>query len=359
MLNWLSKTFEISHSKHRTIRSMEGLRGFAVFLVFLVHYNTLVEPFLGNNAFEHHLATTLRNVGNSGVDLFFVLSGYLIYGLLMRKPGQFLKYMHRRVQRIYPTFLAVFVLYLALSVIFPAESKIPAEPIKASIYVVENLLFLPGLFDIEPVITVAWSLSYEFFYYLAVPLLIAIMGMYVWRRTTRVIFFATISIVGFYLAGIYGGHVRLLMFIAGILLYEAIDSKDIRIPPYLGLVALVGAVITMPGLKFLDVNGVWRFIVLYLCFFLLCLECFSTEGAASRVFSWTPLRWYGNMSYSYYLIHGLSLKAAFMIFALINPFHNSAGLFWSLLIPMFFITLIPSALLFLTIEKPFSLNRRA
>ena len=358
MFAWLSKTFEISHSDHRTIRSMEGLRGFAVFLVFLVHYNTLIEPLLGTNVLERQLTGILRNIGNSGVDLFFVLSGYLIYGLQMRKPGQFKKYIHRRAQRIYPTFLSVFLLYLVLSALLPAQNKIPTDPIKAIIYIVENLLFLPGLFDIDPIITVAWSLSYEFFYYLAVPLLIVLTGMGRWERTTRIIFFVTLSIIGFYLAGTYGGPVRLLMFIAGILLYETIDSRAIRFPSYFGLAALIGAVIVMPGIKYFDVNGVWRFILLYISFFLLCLGCFCTDGITPRTFSWTPLRWYGNMSYSYYLIHGLTLKAAFLIFALINPFHDSAYIFWLLLIPMFIITLIPSTLLFITVEKPFSVNRR-
>ena len=39
------------------------------------------------------------------------------------------------------------------------------------------------------------------------------------------------------------------------------------------------------------------------------LACFRAEGPLYRAFAWTPLRWLGNMSYSYYLIHGLALKA--------------------------------------------------
>ena len=42
-MNWLRNTFEISHSKHTTIRAMEGISGFAAFLVFIVHYVTLFE----------------------------------------------------------------------------------------------------------------------------------------------------------------------------------------------------------------------------------------------------------------------------------------------------------------------------
>ena len=197
MVNWLSKTFEISHSNHRSIRSMEGMRGLAVFFVFLVHYVTLVDPFLGNGVLARQTGIILRNIGNSGVDLFFVLSGYLIYGLLMRRDVPFVKYIARRIQRIYPAFLAVFALYLVLSVLYPKESKLPDDPLTASVYVLQNLIFMPGLFDIEPIITVAWSLSYEVFYYLAIPLMISLASMRLWNRKRRVQLFAALTVAGF------------------------------------------------------------------------------------------------------------------------------------------------------------------
>ena len=83
---WLERLFEVSHGKGRQLRSMEGLRGLAVFLVFLVHYVTLAKPWLAPASFSTRVADGLHNIGNTGVDLFFVLSGYLIYGSLIRKP---------------------------------------------------------------------------------------------------------------------------------------------------------------------------------------------------------------------------------------------------------------------------------
>jgi len=337
---------------------MEGMRGLAVFFVFIVHYATLVDPFLGNGILAHQIAVILRNIGNSGVDLFFVLSGYLIYGLLMRRHVPFTKYIGRRIQRIYPAFLAVFALYLILSVSYPEESKLPADTLTASVYIVQNMLLLPGLIDIEPIITVAWSLSYEVFYYLVIPLLIFLTSMRKWQRKTRVQFFATVTAAGFFFCAINGGHIRLLMFVAGILLYEAVDSETVKTPPLLGLIALSIAVVTMPVLKGIDANETWRFVTLYICFFLLCLECFSSDGVVSRIFSWTPLRWYGNMSYSYYLIHGLTLKAAFMLLAVAYPYPGWDGLFLVLLAPMFVISIIPATILFVTVEKRFSLIGR-
>jgi len=355
---WLADTFEIAHSGHRTLRSMEGLRGFAVLLVFLVHYTTLVEPLLGRAPFEVELGAALRTIGNAGVDLFFVLSGYLIYGLLIRKSTPFWRYLGRRAQRIYPTFLAVFVLYLALAWLWPAENKIPAGVGNAALYLLQNLLLLPGMVAIEPLITVAWSLSYEFFFYLLVPLVIALSAMRRWQPRQRIAFLVFASAAGFVAAGIYESHVRLLMFVAGMLLYELITLQTRRPPAYSGLFALVVTVIALPALKQLGVPGVWRYVLLYLGFLLLCWECFARSGVAARLFSWAPLRWYGNMSYSYYLIHGLALKGAFMVFAALFPFSEWRGLFWLLAAPMFLISLLPAALLFIWVEKPLSLAPR-
>jgi len=358
LIAWLADTFEIARSGHRTLRSMEGLRGFAVLLVFLVHYTTLVEPLLGRATFEIELGAALRTIGNAGVDLFFVLSGYLIYGLLIRKPTPFWRYLRRRAQRIYPTFLAVFALYLVLAWLWPAENKIPAGVGNAAVYLLQNLLLLPGMVAIEPLITVAWSLSYEFFYYLLVPLVIALSAMRRWQPRQRITFLVFASATGFIVAGIYGSYVRLLMFVAGMLLYELIALQTRPPPAFSGLFALVVSVVALPALKQLGVLGVWRYVLLYLAFLLLCWECFASGGVAARLFSWAPLRWYGNMSYSYYLIHGLTLKGAFLVFAALFPFSEWRGLFWLLAAPMFLISLLPAALLFIWVEKPLSLATR-
>jgi len=188
MINyWIRKTFEISHSTNKTIAPMEGIRGFAVFLVFVVHYVTLAEPWIQESSLTYSISEQIRSIGNTGVDLFFVLSGYLIYGMLIKKDKPFGHYIVRRIQRIYPTFTVVFIIYLILSVIFPSESKIPSG-LDGVIFVIQNFLLLPGLFDIEPIITVAWSLSYEFFYYLLIPLLITLFRMRLWKPINRIVF---------------------------------------------------------------------------------------------------------------------------------------------------------------------------
>lgn len=183
----LKEKLELDHGGHSPLLSMEGLRGIAVFLVFLVHYSTLIEPWVAGGA--TFLSSLIHGLGNIGVDLFFVLSGYLIYGTIINKEKfNAFTYARRRLQRIYPTFLVVLIVYLIASFLFPSESKLPNDFGPMLIYIIQNALLLPGLFDIKPIITVAWSLSYEVFYYITIPVLVSLLRLKTWRVNQRSFF---------------------------------------------------------------------------------------------------------------------------------------------------------------------------
>ena len=260
-MNWLRSTFEVSHTAHNTIRSMEGIRGFAVFLVFLVHYTTLIQPWLQHGSIAYQAAIYTHSIGNIGVDLFFVLSGYLIYGMLIKKHRPFKSYLMRRIQRIYPTFTVVFVIYLVLSGVFHSESKIPYDWEQGGIFILQNYLLMPGLFDVPAIITVAWSLSYEFFYYLLTPVLIALFSMRLWRAKFRLAFFICVSFFLFVYFTVNGGPIRLLMFVPGILLYETIENNFVKDMPPVGLPALLIAIASVVVLKAIGLSG-WCVFVL-------------------------------------------------------------------------------------------------
>jgi exopolysaccharide production protein ExoZ len=361
MIEKLKGIYEIGHTGHTTLYAMEGLRGLAIFLVFLVHYITLSEPWISKTANLHYYASIVRSFGNIGVDLFFVLSGYLIYGSLIRKEGKFIPYLHRRIERIYPTFTAVFILYLVLSFVFPNESKIPDGPLYATKYIAENYLLLPGIFNINPIITVAWSLSYEFFFYLTVPLLIFLLRLRRWVPIKRIAFFLLLSVAVLGWPEVVGGHIRMAMFIVGILVFEVSSYCRQPTPTQLGLPGIV-----VLGLAFVGTvaqtlygfNGQWKYAILAVSFFVLCLACFSGDGYVSKIFRWTPQRWLGNISYSYYLIHGLVLKTIFLAASkLFLPTGDNLFVFWFLLALTFPATFFISSILFLLVEKPFSLSR--
>lgn len=356
-LAWISARMELSRGgSANNVRAMEGMRGLAVFLVFIVHYTTLVSPWLAGNQTLTLVASYFHAMGNVGVDLFFVLSGYLIYGAQLSRPQRFSRFMGRRIVRIYPAFLAVFAMYVVLSQLFPSENKIPGGAVQAGLYLLQNLLLLPGLFPIEPMITVAWSLSYEMFYYLVVPLFIAACRMRERSAAWRVSIIFTVGLLMAIYFALNGGPVRLLMFVAGMVLFEAQSGSARPAGGLVGLGALVLALViaAMPGGPGLQTP---KIVLIAAAFYVFCRAAMDLSGGwLGRAFSWTPMRWLGNMSYSYYLIHGLALKAGFMVLSLVAP-PSLAGawMFVAALLPMFGLTLVPGLLLFLWIERPYSL----
>jgi exopolysaccharide production protein ExoZ len=355
---------------------MEGLRGFAVLLVFFVHYHAVFSPWLAPGSYSFAVSEFVGTVGLSGVDLFFVLSGYLIYGWTIRKYSSYAKFIRRRIERIYPTFLAVFAVYLVLSALFPSENRIPAQASSAVVYIIENILLLPGLFPIQPIITVAWSLSYELFFYLFIPVLVSGLRMRVWSGGRRVVFFVLSAILytAFCFVGpIVYAHIHLIMFISGILLFEAVYTYKLhqRVAPRIDYAVYFILALTfplyyalsihpevfafLPGVKELNEN--YRMILLFGSFWIFTLACFSPVTFSSRIFSWTPLRWLGNISYSYYLIHGLTLKGiALVVLRLVPAQGLSTAAFWLGLPAFFFLTLVSASLLFILVERRFSIH---
>ncbi|WP_317203497.1 acyltransferase [Janthinobacterium sp.] len=352
-MEWLKKQFELARGSEPNIRPMEGLRGFAVLLVFLVHYVSAIEPWLTPASATLAVARALHTLGNAGVDLFFVLSGYLIYGSLMARRQNVGRFLRRRAVRIYPAFSAVFLLYLALSYALPAESKIPAGAGAAARYLAQNYFLLAGFMAAPPLITVAWSLSYEMLYYLAVPALIGVFALRARSARWRCAFFALVSLLMAAGFAAFGGPVRLLMFIAGIFLRETLAAGRAGPRDAGALLALLlgMAALLAPGPLLFKTGA------LFGAFFLLCWTCFShPRGGLARAMAWTPLRWLGNMSYSFYLLHGLALKAAFVAFAALVPAApHGPLLFYALLAPMLAVSALASAALFLLVERPLSL----
>lgn len=151
------------------------------------------------------------------------------------------------------------------------------------------------------------------------------------------------------------------MFIAGILLFEVLGARRFPAPAMWLVVAAFVIGMASPLLPLAGSAGdVVKASILFLSFFILCFSCFlAPESRIGRLVSWTPLRWLGNMSYSYYLIHGLALKAIFLVVGKVLPSLTLGVLSYTALgIVLFSLTLIPSAVLFLLVEKPFSLTMK-
>lgn len=355
--------YELQGHSKGWMQSIEGLRGLGAFMVFLVHYATLVKPWVPEDSVTFGINETLFSIGNVGVDVFFAISGFLIYGMLIGRERPILPYAKRRVARIYPVFLAVMLLYTALSVALPDQSKIPAETAEATWYLVANYLLLPGILDIDPMITVAWSLSYEMFFYLVMPLILPIFRLRELSAKVRVAFWFALWIIVYLTVP---QHFRASMFIAGIMVYETAQViKRERPAPVITLFALAafaGVLAFKTSIHFDIVTfqnaGRVNQVMLFAACYLLCIAVFCKDGWLSRFFSRRYLRYFGNISYSFYLIHGLTLKFFFLVLGFLLPAETYAGpiWFWLLFLPAFGAACFVSTGLFLLVERPFSLD---
>jgi peptidoglycan/LPS O-acetylase OafA/YrhL len=152
----------------------------------------------------------------------------------------------------------------------------------------------------------------------------------------------------------------MVMFLAGVLLFEYLANRNrTLVSSWVGLPALLVGL----GSTLLPYYGVLsmplRALLLFVGFGLSCYAVFRFPlSGFARALSWTPLRWLGNMSYSYYLLHGLALKASFLAISNAIPTGRIGPvLFWPGLPVLFVATLLPSAVLFLLVEQPFSLRQ--
>ena len=108
-------TRDISLDLPGHVPALDGIRGIAVLQVFVAHFHWIVstDPYFNAVTPWHWLNKTLEP-GFLGVDIFFVLSGFLITALLLKdrernQPGMFRRFYVRRALRLLPALYAILI----------------------------------------------------------------------------------------------------------------------------------------------------------------------------------------------------------------------------------------------------------
>lgn len=340
---------EVKPTGGARMAGIEGLRAAAAMSVMLGHFNLHLVP----TDIVPAAARIVLNVAGQGLTLFFVLSGFLLFGPFVDAAAKgrsvdIPRYLTNRVLRIYPAYLVVFLIVacaIGLAYVAPISAANTGvkdvgetvgrmtDPgaILANVFLVHTLL--PS--TIKTGLGVSWSLTTEICFYLVLPFL-AVIGMR-WRKRWGVDGSAIVASVAMVVIGLvcralgnmqlhgdaaaqfyqqWGGnwlavYLRSLLcqadlFGVGMLAtichrYGATLSsfgrrRRFRLALYASALA---------GLGLSRIEHEFGFAV----FFSSVLLVVTTETATRRpqwlvaLLEWHPIRWIGVISYSVYLWH--------------------------------------------------------
>ncbi len=297
--------------KHRTIE-LDFARGMAVLLVMGYHFKTVTTSFFLWRAIED----PLKAFGATGVDMFFVLSGFLVGGLLLheyRKRGSVRvgRFLARRAFKIFPAYYG-YLLFQILSHHFPLHTFLP-----------QNLLQLQNYTGTS--ISHTWTVSLEIHFYLLLALAMGFMASRQLRPRTLMIVFGAAACASFvsravtiYLghpnAALFFTHNRLDSLLCGVLLatmacffpthFEALTDRKwpftligILLIGYLYFIYPRTMVAPAPGW------GYFGSTILYLGYSAMLLFLIRYTGTLGELPIYKAVAWIGTYSYGIYLWH--------------------------------------------------------
>ncbi|MCU1308467.1 MAG: acyltransferase family protein [Acidobacteriaceae bacterium] len=294
---------------------LDGLRGLAILFVLLYH----TVKFMA-------LPPDILELGWIGVDLFFVLSGFLITGILLDQkgsPNYFKNFYIRRALRIWPAY------YLTLALAYFAGQRLHFSfgTYSASYYALylQNLVYR----DNFP-LAFTWSLAVEEHFYLLWPFMVYRFG----RRELVKILIATIALTPLIraVAGIFGVSgsgalytmtpFRLDGLAMGSLAAVWIRSKSCNKTVW-NRTAVLALFISTPVLihVLLPRSRFVSYTHLALSLFfsgVLGLAISSDGNVFGRALGWKPLRFIGKIAYGLYLYNVASVVLGYKVFARIS-----------------------------------------
>ncbi|PIT99897.1 MAG: hypothetical protein COT74_07180 [Bdellovibrionales bacterium CG10_big_fil_rev_8_21_14_0_10_45_34] len=286
--------------KYRT--DIDGLRALSVLAVILYHAE--IPGFKG---------------GFLGVDVFFVISGYLITSMIIAgttggNTFSFRQFYIRRARRLLPSFFAILALsslfgYLILS---PNHLEQFGRSLLASLIGLANVFFLTesGYFETQnifrPLLHI-WSLAVEEQFYLVWPFIL-------WVLRGKALSFWIVLLFGLSLAANYAFmHLEAARFyLTHFRIFELLCGAFISVLPlrrgdtawrtdlsvFTGILLIVGSFLFFNS----DTNHP-SLLTLFPCIGTALFIYFGPSKLSSKIFSSPPLRYIGQRSYTIYLVH--------------------------------------------------------
>lgn len=276
------------HSNKKRLSEIDGLRGIAAISVVLYH---LVSTFHEEYGYMPIPFFNFR-FGYYGVELFFLISGFVIYYTLTQSKGV-IDFLIKRFIRLYPTY------WLCMTLTFIVVLSYPFNNFRDSTLreFIFGLSMLQGLVKIKSVDPSFWSLQIELMFYLFMAAIFYFRGvkqinliMLVWLFLIALypLYGNSIPMVGAIINARYGS-----LFVAGICFYKIKIEQD-RTLQVMGLL-FASFLVSLIALKDMD-QIVIATTIIFVLFFL-------ANFKLNSVFDSKLFLFLGKISYALYLIH--------------------------------------------------------
>ena len=285
------------------LHNIQFLRGLAALIVVAVH---LKYPWCAGKV-----------TGHFGVDIFFVISGFIMSHICTYSPSHFLL---RRVIRVVPFYWAATLGVFVVALLTPDLLRSTKSNLGN---LAKSLLFIPyqkenGL--VQPMFSLGWTLNYEMYFYLLTAI-----GLKIWAKGATIVAVAAMALIQLCIkasgcqspvCAFYSANI-IYEFALGALIFHTITRLPKPAAPrntwlwgFLSLGALISGIVAerlMPNLH-------ERFVFLGLPAMVLVTGAIFLEGSALtlRVRRWEV---FGDSSYMLYLTHPYALDAIRLCFA--------------------------------------------
>jgi exopolysaccharide production protein ExoZ len=330
-------------SNNKNLSILQLLRGIAAVLVVLFHATGMFGVIYDSNYFGG-----IFKQGKIGVDLFFVLSGFIIYYIHHKdrnENGLAKKFVIKRLIRIYPIYWVTILCLLPIYFIVPSFGEGYYKDINV---IINAFLLVPQENDF---LTVAWSLSYELMFYLFFGFV-----LFTKKRTIAKFIFGSWMVLSalspffkpsnFYMDFFF--NTLNIEFFYGIIVAYLVLNFKIKFNITLIIVGVVTACLAMYNtiFGFFELDraigyGIPSALIILGC---VALE-FSKNIKTPRLFVYL-----GDASYSIYLTHYPALSAINKVFSSLGIF-NKLGYNVTVTLMVIF-TIIAGLIFHSLIEKP-------
>nr|WP_283571209.1 acyltransferase [Paenibacillus brevis] len=272
--------------------TINGLRGLLASLVVLYHGYTGMTT---SNYLEESYIRQINHFGPFAVNIFFIISGYLILQSLIRS-GSIDYFIKNRILRIYPVFFVIHIFIFIAGPVINYEWMGSLSTAEYLLHFVSNLLMLPGVFNLPIAQIVAWSLSYEFAFYIVITV------FYFGHKSQSILlkYFSIGAALITSLILLYK-HPTMLFFLVGILLCLYSEKITALLKyRYHSWFFFNGILFMLIAIFVYDPENLSLSLIFSFLFFFTVI---NEEGAFAKIMRSRVFQYLGELSYSLYLWH--------------------------------------------------------